>query len=140
MSAGTPGGTLRAILSLLETMMSVVKRCVVAIVTCSVAALSNAAVAADWVGDVPTVTVSYADLNVDHSEGAATLYRRIRVAAKDVCSFLEGRDPDKVLLWEQCMHKAIADAVAKVDKPVLTAYYRAKNPQAAMPAAVTAKN
>jgi UrcA family protein len=140
MSAGTPAGTLHAILSLSETMMSVVKRCVVAIVTCSVAALSGATMAADWSGDVPTVTVSYADLNLDRPEGAAVLYRRIKVAGKDVCSFLESRNPHMVLLWEQCMHKAIADAVAKVDKPVLTAYYRAKNPQAPVPATVTAKN
>ena len=120
--------------------MSVVKRCVVAIVTCSVAALSGAAVAADWSGDAPTVTVSYADLNLDKPAGAAALYRRIKVGAKDVCSFLEGRDPHTVMLWDQCMHKAIADAVAKVDRPVLTAYYRAKNPQAPVPATVIAKN
>jgi UrcA family protein len=120
-------------------MMSLSKRCFIAITTCSVAALSGAAVAADW-SDVPTVTVSYADLNLDRPEGAATLYRRIRAGASYVCRSLESRDVDRELQWERCIHEATAKAVAKVDQPVLTAYYRAKNPEHSQPATVTAKN
>lgn len=120
--------------------MSLSKRCVIAIATCSVAALSGAAVAADRSDDVPTVTVSYADLNLDLTEGAATLYRRIRAGAGDVCKSLESREPARQMQWQRCIHKATAEAVAKVDKPVLTTYYRAKNPEHSLPATVTAKN
>jgi UrcA family protein len=121
-------------------MMSLSKRCVIAIATCSIAALSGAAVAADWSDDVPTVAVSYGDLNLDRAEGAATLYRRIRAGASYVCRSLESRDVDRELQWERCIHEATAKAVAKVDEPVLTAYYRAKNPEHSQPATVTAKN
>ena len=120
--------------------MSLSKRCFIAIATCSVAALSGAAVAADRPGDVPTVTVSYADLNLDRAEGAATLYRRIGAGANDVCRTLKSRELKRELQWARCIRKATAEAVAKVDKPVLTAYYRAKNPARSLPATVTAKN
>ena len=120
--------------------MSLSKRCVIAIAACSVAALSGAAVAADRSDDVPTVKVPYADLDLDRTDGAATLYRRIRAGANDVCRSLESRDLGRELQWQRCIHKATAEAVAKVDAPILTAYYRAKNPEHSVPATAVAKN
>jgi hypothetical protein len=48
--------------------------------------------------------------------------------------------PEWLKRFEDCMRKSIADAVAKVDNPVLTAYYQSKNPGRALPPVVTAKN
>jgi UrcA family protein len=70
--------------------------------------------------------VKYGDLNVSNAQGASTLYARIRAAAANVCRPLAGQDfPPR--LHDQCMHKAITDAVNKVDQPALTAVYNEKN-------------
>ena len=108
---------------------------VAALAVCSVALSSGAA--AD---ETPTLKVFYGDLNLERPEGAAALYRRLRVAADTVCSPVDSTRPQWLQRFEDCMRKSIADAVAKVDNPVLTAYYQSKNPARALPAVVTAKN
>lgn len=77
--------------------------------------------------DEPQATVKYADLNLSSPQGAASLYARIRVAADAVCRGLDGHDPTSMTLFSRCVHKAIADAVTKVDHPTLYAVYNAKN-------------
>jgi hypothetical protein len=64
----------------------------------------------------------------------------LRLAAREVCRPLEGRDLDLQLMWEQCFSRAVSDAVAKVNQPTLTAYYRAKTDHRSTPAIATAKN
>jgi UrcA family protein len=73
-----------------------------------------------------TYTVRFADLDVSKMEGAKTLYARLRHAAKEVCKPLE-----TAYLWhsdqsETCMNKAIADAVARVDRPLLSQYHQSR--------------
>jgi UrcA family protein len=67
-------------------------------------------------------TVSYRDLNVADKVGAERLYERIALAADNVCGM---NDEGVALLFDRdylaCKDKAIADAVAKVDQPKLTA-------------------
>jgi UrcA family protein len=76
--------------------------------------------------DLPKVTVNYADLDVSHPAGAAVLYRRIRVAAKEVCSSLDSRvDGGKQL--DACIDQAIVDAVNAVNRPALFAVMGAKH-------------
>ena len=72
-------------------------------------------------------TVKYADLNVSIPSGAAALYARISVAASGVCRNLDGRDLGSKTRFDRCVHKAIADAIAKVDQPALYSIYNAKN-------------
>jgi len=75
--------------------------------------------------EVKQTTVRFADLNVDHPAGAAVLYQRIRHAAQDVCG--EPQLPGSKFIaraWRSCMADAINRAVAVVDRPALTAYYR----------------
>jgi len=77
--------------------------------------------------EVRSLTVKYADLNVSSPEGAAALYGRIRAAARSVCATSDDR-----ALWSRssvdaCVHKAIADAVMKVDKPALFVVYNEHN-------------
>jgi UrcA family protein len=88
----------------------------------SFGALGNAAYAAD----APTTIVKYADLDVSSSQGAATLYNRIRFASEGVCSPSDPRDLAAMSRWQKCVKQAIAGAVAKVNQPALSAVYAAK--------------
>ena len=76
-------------------------------------------------GVVLQEVVKYGDLNVSNPQGAATLYARIRAAAANVCRPFASDYSRRQL--DECMHKAITDAVIKVDQPELFAVYNAKN-------------
>ena len=71
------------------------------------------------------ITVHFGDLNVDRPAGAAVLYRRIRAAAQSVCG---DRQPPGAHMtspaWSSCVAQAIDEAVARVDRPAVTAYHR----------------
>ena len=71
--------------------------------------------------------VKYGDLNIASPQGAAALYTRIRAAAEQVCRSFDRRALASKELKDTCIHKAIADAVTKVDQPALFAVYSAKN-------------
>jgi UrcA family protein len=63
--------------------------------------------------------VRYSDLDVSKMKGAKTLYLRIRYAAETLC--------ESAATWgkkegEACVQKAVNDAVARVDAPLLTQY------------------
>ena len=69
-------------------------------------------------------TVKYADLNISNPSGALVLYERIRAGAQGACSYYWFHtDADEA----RCVHDAIANAVAKVNRPALSAVYNAKN-------------
>ena len=76
--------------------------------------------------DAPQIHVKYGDLNVNDAAGAAVLYRRIRFAATQVCERPGMLDLAKLQLVEACVARAVAAAVAAVDKPALTAVYQVK--------------
>ena len=63
--------------------------------------------------------VRYSDLDVSRMKGAKTLYLRIRYAAETLC--------ESAATWgkkegQACVQKAVNDAVAHVDAPLLTQY------------------
>jgi UrcA family protein len=63
--------------------------------------------------------VRYSDLDVSKMKGAKILYLRIRYAAETLC--------ESAATWgkkegEACVQKAVNDAVARVDAPLLTQY------------------
>jgi UrcA family protein len=89
--------------------------------------------------DAPQVIVKYADLTVSSPQGAATLYSRIWGAALSVCRPLDDGSLAGKQQRDACVHKAVTDAVAKVDQPSLYVVYRAKHPQPAS-GALTAGN
>ena len=68
-------------------------------------------------------TVRFADLNTDNVEGAAVLYGRIKQAAHRVCEY-STTEPEFTVsrLDVRCVHDAVSDAVAKVARPMVTAY------------------
>ena len=70
-------------------------------------------------------TVSFADLDLSKAAGAQTLYKRIKAAARNVCGPADNYTfvtPNKA--FRKCYDKAIADAVAQIDRPSLTALHR----------------
>lgn len=74
------------------------------------------AVAADMLVTKSQV-VKYADLNLATDDGAQTLYRRIKAAARQVC---DGADDNfGHSEYRKCINKAVDDAVAKVDRQTL---------------------
>jgi UrcA family protein len=73
-----------------------------------------------------SVTVSYRDLNLSTIEGATALYQRIRHAANSVCDE-PGAGVARYQEWKSCYQAAIADAVAKVNSPLLTSVYGGKS-------------
>jgi UrcA family protein len=70
-----------------------------------------------------TVTVNYRDLNLSTIDGAIKLYERLKGAARTVCDGpLTGVAAYQE--WRSCYDAAMADAVAKVGSPLLTAVHR----------------
>ena len=93
-----------------------------AVLACSL--LAAGAMAAPPAEQGRSVRVSYADLNLSSPAGAAVLYGRIKRAAGLVCG--AGSDPIQMqrhLIWRACVSGAIANAVATVDSPQLTALH-----------------
>jgi UrcA family protein len=85
---------------------------------------------ADPAPDALSVTVHFADLDLTRSAGAAVVYQRLKSAAETVCGVESGsvrsRDLGSQKRFQECIWSAIGTAVAKVDQPTLTAYYRAQ--------------
>jgi UrcA family protein len=74
-----------------------------------------------------SITVSYRDLNLSTIAGATTLYERLTRAARSVCYEPEA-GVDAYREWRSCYQAAIADAVAKVNSPLLTQLHSGRNP------------
>jgi UrcA family protein len=75
----------------------------------------SAAHAANRVGDVPTKTVNFRDLDLSTSQGAQALYDRLKDAAREVCAGAELAE------FDACRARAIEDAVKDVGSPLLSA-------------------
>ena len=74
----------------------------------------------------PSVRVSVRDLDLTTHAGAATLYQRIRNAARSVCGPVDGALPGEKAAWDRCVDEAIGSAVAKLGSAKLTEYYLAR--------------
>ena len=75
-----------------------------------------------FASDSRSESVKFADLNLSSPAGVETLYGRIHAAAKRVCLQPAGE------LWaaRSCERKAESEAIAKVNLPLLTAFYEQK--------------
>lgn len=104
-----------------------------AIVAAGFLALSCTAISANAQADQPAVAevresmtypVGYSDLDVTKLKGAKTLYLRIRHAADLLCESAAtwGKKEGKA-----CVRKALDDAVARVNVPLLTQYYELRS-------------
>jgi len=68
------------------------------------------------------ITVKYADLDLNTVSGARALYGRISSAARTVCGYRGTHLTDQAF-WQSCYKGAVADAVSKVNSPMLTAVH-----------------
>jgi UrcA family protein len=83
-----------------------------------------------------SVSVNYRDLNLSTIDGAIALYERLKGAARTVCDGpLTGVAAYQE--WRNCYDAAIADAVAKVNSPLLSAVHRGPNKDASTIAMLT---
>jgi UrcA family protein len=88
---------------------------------CTIGASSASA---DEVSLMHTKVVSYSDLNLDSQAGAAAFYRRVRSAARDVCSSYDGHDVKSIALYGHCFDSAVTGAVSQVNKANVTAIHK----------------
>jgi UrcA family protein len=103
-------------------------------------ALSAGQAQAITINKAPHSIVRYDDLNLRSDAGAATLYARVNRAAEKVC----GRDDwsdfaETYHRVRECEQTAIANAIAQVHSPNLTAIYHQHFPDAAIPSVVAQK-
>jgi len=83
----------------------------------------GAASAASPASDVPTVVVKYRVESLATDEGVYALYRRITLAARQVCPETSLRNLSLQAKVEQCRNQAIARAVGQIDNSRLATLY-----------------
>jgi UrcA family protein len=71
--------------------------------------------------DVYSVTVKFADLDLNREAGIAKLYVRIRGAARRVCDQQAIDQP--AANHPACMKRAVSTAIARIDRPMLSEYF-----------------
>lgn len=69
-----------------------------------------------------SVTVQFADLDLDREAGIAKLYTRIKGAARHVCYQQAEEQPEATQSYPACVKRAVATAVAHINRPLLTDY------------------
>jgi UrcA family protein len=97
----------------------------------STVVLSMIAVNTSYAGeplDAPrSLTVQFADLDLSKPEGAALLFGRMRGAAKKVCG-IAGTSLREKYQHADCIELALTNAIARVDRPMLTKYAASELP------------
>jgi UrcA family protein len=73
--------------------------------------------------DAYSVTVQFADLDLDRKAGVAKLYTRIKGAAHRVCDQQANEQLVAKQTYRVCMQRAVSTAVARIDRPMLTEYF-----------------
>ena len=101
-------------------MKSLIRDTLLGVSLCALSALATASTVDD---QPPTRVVQYSDLDLTRMDGVISLYRRIRGAAREVCSPLAASDVAAETLARDCEEHALAGAVADVNAPLLTSYY-----------------
>ena len=86
--------------------------------------LAAKAEAVESTAQIPSVAVSYADLNLDTAAGVEALYARLRAASRSVCNVGEGRGLVAVMAAKVCYREVLGAAVGDAKLPTLTALHR----------------
>jgi UrcA family protein len=84
---------------------------------------AGAASAASSDDDVPRVVLEYSAQSLETDEGVHALYRRITLAAKQVCPEPSIRNLGLLAKTEQCRNHAIAGAIQQIDNSRLAALH-----------------
>lgn len=69
-------------------------------------------------GAVPTIEVSYADLDLGSEGGVAALQRRVRAAASRLCLGYAGGDLEERMGRRACFNTALASAHGPVEQAI----------------------
>jgi UrcA family protein len=114
--------------SQINTLETAMNRITTIILTSALAVGAQMAHAADPTdASLRHVKVLYSDLDLTSIDGATTLYRRLQSAAESVCAEHGTKGPGSVFRVKTCVSAAVSAAVADINQPTLTAYYRAKH-------------
>jgi len=73
--------------------------------------------------DIPSVTVRYADLDLNTPAGVGVLYSRLRAAARAVCNVDERRPLVETMAAKRCYDQVLGTAVDDARLPTLTALH-----------------
>ena len=76
-------------------------------------------------GVMPSITVRFGDLNTASPEGITALYARVRFAADEVCTKEVTWYPPAHWAQKNCYRETLANVVARLNLPRLTALHRA---------------
>ena len=95
-----------------------------AVIGCSAAQASDVSKDPSATNERYQNVVRYADVDLSRIDGAITVYGRIRQAANAVCESLDSRVLELAEKHRACVNQAIADAVASVDRPLLSQYHQ----------------
>jgi UrcA family protein len=95
-----------------------------------IAMIASAAQAGEPADAPPHKVVSFRDLNLNTTEGAEVLYKRIKSAAVEVCGVSDSFDLARMYVPRTCINEAVSRAVAQVNRPMLTSLYQAKTGKA----------
>jgi len=79
--------------------------------------------------EVATRVVNFSDLNLNSREDVATLYSRIKSAAKEVCEPADPRSHDTSARLRHCKERAIDEAVADAKSSQLLTFHMATTNQ-----------
>ena len=75
-------------------------------------------------GGAKQYVVRFADLDLSKMAGATALYVRLQHAARVVCDPLESRELAFATKYRACMDQAVTNAVASVNRPLLSEYHQ----------------
>jgi len=76
---------------------------------------------AETAADVPSASVSYADLNLSTEQGSRVLHQRLVAAARQVCPSNVGPDARQLSQSRRCVASAVERAINDVRDPKLAA-------------------
>ena len=75
--------------------------------------------------ELHSITVKFADLDLNRAGDVKVLYRRIHLAAEDACGEKELTGSHVILVsWRRCVELAVNQAVVQLDRPALSAYHQ----------------
>jgi UrcA family protein len=98
----------------------------IALTACLLVVSDARASTVDSVDVGPSVTVTYDRVSLDTDKGTAQVYRKLKRAARTVCGVDEGgRETLRMhIVKDQCYSETLAEAVRKVDRPLLSALHQ----------------
>ncbi|HET9862074.1 MAG TPA: UrcA family protein [Steroidobacteraceae bacterium] len=85
--------------------------------------------AADRTATNDDIAVRFSDQRVNSPAEAEALYKKLRSAAREVCDANAGghRTLEVRTRVDRCVKSVLADAVSKINQPLLTSVYEARN-------------